>query len=181
MTLAQQPRDDQAPPQAGHDGPSAALASTMVVDRALLLRALAQTGAALAAAGLGLGLLLFGGENLMEPSAQPYYGAGLGAAALAMLLTVWLHGRFASTQMPGATGPAVSARLTGLLAAGMGVKMALLVLGFLALKQFPLGAEPAKFSEIATFAVTFVGAALLCQIGTALTLARALGRRPTTH
>lgn len=144
------------------------------------MRALTQTGAALAAVGALLGFVLFGGDQLLERAALPYYCAGLAAAALAMSLTIWLHGRFAATQMPGATRHAVSARLTGLLAAGMGVKMAMLVLGFLALKQFSLGPEPAKFSDITTFAVTFVGAALLCQIGTAWTLARALGRRPAT-
>lgn len=159
---------------------SAAPVGTLVIDRGLLLRALGRTGAVLAVAGVVLGFVLFGGDQLLDPGARRYYAAGLAAAALAMVLTIWLHGRFASTHMPGATSHAVSARLTGLLAAGMGVKMALLVLGFLALKQFPLGAEPAKFSDITTFAVSFVGAALLCQVGTAWTLARALGRPATS-
>lgn len=178
MTTAPHPRDDLEPAAARPLG--GAVAGTIVVDRALLLRALMRTGAALAVVGLVFGFVLFGGDNLLASAALPYYGAGLVTAALAMVLTVWLHGRFASTQMPGATSHAVSARLTGLLAAGMAVKMALLVFGFLALKQFPLGDEPAKFSDITTFAVTFVGAALLCQLGTAWTLARALGRRPAT-
>ena len=153
---------------------------TVTVDRGMLIRALVQSVIALVVVGGGFGLLLFGGDQLLGGASLPYYIAGVVAAAAAMLLTLWLHGRFAAAQMPGATSHAVSARLTGLLAAGMAVKMALLVLGFLYLKQFPLGAEPAKFAEITTFAVTFVGGALLCQIGTALTLARALGRRPTT-
>jgi len=152
---------------------------TLTIHRGLLIRALLQMMVVLAVVGVGIGFLLFGGDQLLEASALRYYIVGLVGAGVAMMLTIWVHGRFAATQMPGATGPAVSARLTGLLAAGMGVKMALLVIGFLALKQFPLSEEATKFSDITTFAVTFVGAALLCQIGTALILARALGRRPT--
>ncbi|MFN3240229.1 MAG: hypothetical protein ACE37K_01825 [Planctomycetota bacterium] len=150
---------------------------TVTIHRGMLLRALGTMIVVLAIVGTGVGLLLFGGDELLEASALRYYVVGLVLAAAAMMLTIWVHGRFAATQMPGATSHAVSARLTGLLAAGMGVKMALLVLGFLALKQFPLSEEATKFSDITTFAVTFVGAALLCQTGTALILARALGRR----
>lgn len=152
---------------------------TITIHRGLLMRALLQMLVVLAVVGTGIGFLLFGGDQLLEVSALRYYVVGLVGAAVAMMLTIWVHGRFAATQMPGATSHAVSARLTGLLAAGMGVKMALLVIGFLALKQFPLSEEATKFSDITTFAVSFVGAALLCQIGTALILARALGRRST--
>jgi|GEM_PF-3463053 len=151
-----------------------------VIESKVMVRAVLQSAVMLLVAGAGMGLLLFGGENLVEGAVAPYFVAGLCVAVAAMLLTIWLHGRFASTQMPGATSHAVSARLTGLLAAGMAVKMTLLVLGFLVLKQFPLGADPAKFSDIATFAVTFVGGSLLCQISTALTISRALSQRCTT-
>ncbi|MEC7724658.1 MAG: hypothetical protein VYD05_04010 [Planctomycetota bacterium] len=176
--MSASPTTNHGQPLRGDAGPVSS--GTIMIDRSLMVRALLRAITALAVAGGALGLLLFGGDQLLGAASLPYYVTGLVAAAIAMLLTLWLHGRFASTQMPGATSHAVSARLTGLLAAGMAVKMGLLVLGFLYLKQFPLGAEPAKFSEITTFAVTFVGGALLCQIGTALTLARALGRRPTT-
>ncbi|MCK5941023.1 MAG: hypothetical protein KAI24_03560 [Planctomycetes bacterium] len=167
--------------QAQGGGGASAGAGGVTIGRSLLLRALLQTIAVLLVVGTGLGLLLFGGDALLAETALPYYALGLGAACVAMLLTIWLHGRFAATPAPhgdpSVTRHGVSARLTGLLAAGMGVKMAVIVIGFVALKQFPLGEEPTKFSDIATFAVTFAGAALLCQIGTALTLARALRRR----
>ena len=154
-------------------------AGTVAVDRSLLIRAVVWNMGMLAAVGVGLGLLLFRDGQMLDSAAAPYYVAGFGCAAAAMILTIWLHGRFAATHMPGATSHAVSARLTGLLAAGMGVKIALLVIGFFALKQFPLGAEPAKFSDLTIFAVTFAGAALLCQMCTALRLARSLGRPAT--
>ena len=158
---------------------AAPAADMVAVDRSTLIRAVVWNMGMLAAVGVGLGLLLFRGDQLLERAAVPYYAAGFGCAAAAMMLTIWLHGRFVSTHMPGATSHAVSARLTGLLAAGMGVKLVLLVLGFFALKQFPLGAEPAKFSDLSIFAVTFAGAALLCQMCTALRLARSLGRPAT--
>lgn len=158
-------------------GTGAASAGTLVVDRGLLLRALTRSVGGLFVVGAGLGFLLFGGDNLLERAALPYYVAGLAAVGVAMMLSIWLHGRFAATRMPGATSHAVSARLTGLLGAAMAVKMGVLVLGFVALKQFPLSGEAAKFSHIATFAVTFAAGAVLCQLGTAWILARALGRR----
>ncbi|HEB54162.1 MAG TPA: hypothetical protein ENI87_12990 [bacterium] len=146
----------------------------------MLLRALVQTIAAVAVVGAGVGALSFSGEGLLAAASLPYYVAGLCGAGFAMLATVWLHGRFAATAAPADADRAdflVAARLQTLLAAALGVKLAVLVVGFLLLKRFPLGPEPAKFSDIATFGVTFAAASLLCQLGTAFALARALRRR----
>ena len=131
----------------------------------------------LAVVGLAVGFLIFGGDNLLELSGLPYYAAGHCGVAVAMMLSIWLHGRAASTQVKGATSHAVSARLTSLLGAAMFVKLLVLVFGFFALRQFPLGPTPAKFSDIAIFASTFAVGALVCQLGAALILSRALGRR----
>ena len=148
--------------------------------RAGLLRALLVAVTLVTVVGLGLGLLLFGGDALLPKDALPFYIAGLTAAGFAAMLTVWLHGRFAATPAPtgdpARTGHLITARLQSLLAAAFGVKLVVLVLGVLIIKQFPLGEEPAKFSQLATFAVTFAGAALLCQLGTAFALARTLRR-----
>lgn len=138
----------------------------------------------LSVVGAGLGALLFGGGNLLAATDLPYYVVGLGAAAFAALFTVWVHGRFAATPSPtpspngnpSNTAHLITARLQSLLAAAFGVKLIVLVLAVLALKQFPLGAETAKFSELTTFAVTFAGGALLCQLATAFALARTLRR-----
>jgi hypothetical protein len=154
------------------------------VGRGALLRAMMQAFALLAVVGSGLGALLFGGGNLLAASDLPYFVVGLGAAAFAAMFTVWVHGRFAATPSPAIApngnpanaGHLITARLQSLLAAAFGVKLIVLVLAVLALKQFPLGEETAKFSELTTFAVTFAGAALLCQLATAFALARTLRR-----
>lgn len=150
--------------------------------RGALLRALAQSLVLVAVVGAALGALLFGGDNLLAASDLPYYGAGLGAAAFAAILAVWIHGRFAATPAPSSsadpahTAHLITSRLQSLLAAAFGVKLVVLVLAVVVLKQFPLGEETAKFSELTTFAVTFAGAALLAQLATAFALARTLRR-----
>ena len=147
-------------------------------DRTALLRALgvgiavaialaAAVGAALSAAGA------------LPAEALAYYVVGVGAALFAAMLTVWLHGRFATTTAAGGRSPA--SRLQSLLAAAFAVKLGVLVLGFVLLRQFPLAEAAdggAKFAWLATFAVTFAGSALACQLATAGALARALRRRP---
>jgi hypothetical protein len=68
----------------------------------------------------------------------------------------------------------MAGRLQSLLAAAFGVKLAVLTIGVFSLRQ-----SGAKFEETTTFAVTFAGGALLCQLATAAFLARALRHRPT--
>lgn len=141
--------------------------------------ALLQCMVGVAVIGTLLGLLLFAGSELLPSTTLPFYIVGIGAAIFAAMLTVWLHGRFAAAKPRAGSDLAqtsylMTARLQTLLAAAFVVKLVVLIIGVLALKQFPLAEEPAKFSELATFAVTFAGAALLCQLGTAFALARTL-------
>lgn len=170
------------------------------VGRAELLRALFAALFVIALLGVGLTPLLFAAApadaaaaSLVLPeSARPYYLIGLAAAGFAAVFTIWVHGRFAAARAPigqgmggqgmngQGAGALVAGRLQSLLAAAFGVKLFVLVVGVLALKRFPIGAEPPKFLETATFAVSFAGAALLCQLVTALLLARALTRRAPT-
>lgn len=156
-------------------------AASRVFSRATLLQALMVAVAVVVVAATLAGLLVFGGDAFAPASALPYFVAGVLGAVVAMTGTVWLHGRFAATPVPGGdpgrAAYVATSRLQSLLAAAFGVKLAVVVLGVLALKQFPLTSEPTKFIDIATFAVTFAGASLLCQLGTALVLARTLRRR----
>jgi hypothetical protein len=127
--------------------------------------------AAAAAGALVLALL----PDLLPAGALPYCALGLGGALLAGLSTLVLHGRFLDprTTAPFAhDGRLVGARLQTLLAAGFAVKLALLIAAVLVLRQWGT-----KFAHVATFAVTFAGAALACQLATAACLARALRRR----
>jgi hypothetical protein len=141
--------------------------------RAHLLRAL---GVALAlvlpvAAVVGAGLLALG---VVPAAALGFYAGGVAAAGLACMGALWLHGRFLD---PRASAPfardgrLLGARLQSLLAAAFGVKLAVLVLAFLVLRQTGV-----KFADTATFAITFAGGSLLCQMATAMVLARAVQR-----
>lgn len=108
---------------------------------------------------------------LLPAGSLPYYAGGVALALVACMLALVLHGRFLDprTTAPFAKdGRLVAARLQSLLAAAFAVKLAGLVLAVLVLRQ--LGT---KFADTATFAVTFAAAALLCQVVTALVLARA--------
>ncbi|MFK7743058.1 MAG: hypothetical protein AB8H80_22280 [Planctomycetota bacterium] len=158
------------------------------ISRAALLRALVQAVSVIVALGVIVGFVVFrlkGADGTVTLPADhlPYFVVGLAATVFAAFFTVWLHGRFLSVQSPVAAGdPArvgtlVAARLQGLLAAAFGVKMFVLVIGFFALRKFALpggGEGVAKFSQITTFAVTFAGGALLCQLVTALALSRSM-------
>ncbi|MCB9879520.1 MAG: hypothetical protein H6835_18145 [Planctomycetes bacterium] len=168
-----------------------------LVTRLSLLRALGTALLVLAVVGAGIGALLYGIGTLPMASLS-YYLVGLCAAAMAIVVTVALHGRFAATPAPlggarsGGAGDnfLVAGRLQSLLAAAFAVKVIVLVLGIVVLRQVPLpvfgaaatavsdaGDTSPKFSDVATFAVTFAGAALLCQLTTAFALSRSL-RRP---
>ena len=172
------------PPEARTNRPADAMSgSSGLITRALLLRALMTAVALVLVLGSVVGVVLFAGSELAPQDALPHYVIGLCMAGVAAMLTVWLHGRFAAVSPPGAdrdpalAGALAKSRLQSLLAAAFGVKLAVLVLGVLVLKQFPLGEGPTKFAQIATFALTFAGGALLCQLATAGVLATTL-RRP---
>lgn len=149
----------------------------------------------LAIAGFGaLGGLFFWWRQRGAPDggelggAWPYFVVGLGAAGFAAMFAVWLHGRIANGTPSGARPDArlEGVRLQALLAAAFGVKLAVLAVGVFVLLQVPLravsdgdggAAATVKFTDIATFAVSFAGASLVCQLATAAALARSLRRR----
>lgn len=152
-----------------------------VVTRAALLRALGLALALVGLLGAGVGALLFSGSDPLPASTLPYFVAGLGAAGFAAMFTIVVHGRFAAAKVPAGTDPArvavlVTGKLQTLLAMAFGVQLFVLVVGVLFLKRFPLVEGGTKFSETATFAVTFAAATLLCQLATAGVLARSLRR-----
>jgi hypothetical protein len=100
---------------------------------------------------------------------------------------VWLHGRLANLGGDlgaAATGRLMAARIQALLAAGFAVKLAVLVIGVFGLRQITVGDAPTKFSDLATFAVTFAAAALVCQLTIAAQMARSMRQlrgAPTNH
>lgn len=142
---------------------------------ALLLRALLRAAAAVLGAAVVVGFVIFRLAGLLPVEAVVYYAMGIAAALFAGMLALILHGRFLD---PRATAPfardgrLLAGRLQSLLAAAFAVKLAVLVVGVLVLRQ--LGT---KFAESATFAITFAGGALLCQLVTAAVLARAVQQR----
>lgn len=178
-------------PGAGGAGPGAPLSS------GALAAALGRGLAAIAAFGaLGVGFWWWrlrraaAGSTSELDAAWPYFGVGLAAAAFAAMLAVWLHGRIANGRaLPGAPldGRIEGMRLQALLAAAFGAKLAVLAAGVFVLLQVPLraaaggddaGAATVKFTDIATFGVSFAGASLVCQLATAAALANSLRRRP---
>ncbi|GAB4148179.1 MAG: hypothetical protein Fur0037_16470 [Planctomycetota bacterium] len=101
-------------------------------------------------------------------------GCYLGMGILAALLTeavvfslVKAILRVRSGGDPSATGQ----RLQILMGSGFAVRLLVLAAGVFGLRQAGL-----KFESIATFALAFAGAALICQVCSAAILARALGR-----
>jgi hypothetical protein len=110
------------------------------------------------------------------PEGTPYYVAlGTAAALLAGMAAVWLHGRLLdrNASLPFASdGRLMASRVRSLLAAAFGVKLVVLVLGVVALHQ-----SGVKFAELAAFCITFAAASLVCQLATAFSLSRAIGRR----
>jgi len=123
---------------------------------------------------IGGGLLVWLGGLL--PEGAPYYVALGGAAALlAGVGAVWLHGRFldkAASAPFARDGRLMANRVRSLLAAAFGVKIVVLVIGALGLRQ-----SGVKFAELAAFCVTFAAASLVCQLATAFYLARAMNQR----
>ncbi len=163
------------PAQGNPIGSSAAVATDL--SRADLLRALTFGLAAVGVAGALGWVVLFG---VGEPAAEirpSFYAIGLAGAAFAGITTVWLHGRLANLGGDlgaAATGRLMAARIQALLAAGFAVKLAVLVIGVFGLRQITVGDAPTKFSDLATFAVTFAAAALVCQLTIAAQMARSM-------
>ena len=140
-----------------------------------LTRALGVALLVVGVAAAVVGGLVFG-LGWLPGSALPYYMLGIGAALFAGMLALWLHGRLLDPRaaMPYAgDGRLMAGRMQSLLAAAFGVKLVVLTIGVFALRQ-----SGAKFADTTTFAVTFAGGALLCQLATAAFLARTLRHRP---
>jgi hypothetical protein len=99
---------------------------------------------------------------------------GSGAAVMATGLAVLLHGRFLDARAAASLrgDPRLLAgRLQSLMAAALGIKLAVVTLGVLSLRAMGL-----KFELVAAFAVAFAAASLVCQVTAAGTLVRAMSR-----
>jgi len=141
-----------------------------VVDGLLLARAL---GFAVGVVMLGYSIAWLTG--LIPSEHSVFAGFGVVGALGAAIVAVWLHGRFlrgGTARRLAGDGPLLAGHLQGLLAAAFAVKLAVLVVAFLLLRQ-----QGVKFSELATFAITFAAASLLCQLASAGYLARAIQPR----
>lgn len=104
---------------------------------------------------------------------------GLAASLFAAVLALWLHGRFldARAAAPYAgDGRLMAGRLQALLATAFGAKLAVLVVGMIALRQAGV-----KFDAMAAFCVTFAAVSLVCQVAIASYLSRQLRYRPVRH
>lgn len=126
-------------------------------------------------AGL-VGTVLFGATDWLPPAQLLFFGLGVGAALLATMVALLVHGRMLDRRREApyaGDGRLLASRLQSLLAAAFALKLGMLVLGMLALRQ-----AGAKFQDTATFGVTFVAAGLVAQLSAAGYLARALQRRP---
>lgn len=132
------------------------------------------------ALGVGIGVVMFAFAIVWVAGVLPAGDAafatfGVLAALGAAVVVVWLHGRFLGGRTAhrlAGDGRLLAGHLQGLLAAAFGAKLAVLVVAFLVLRQ-----QGVKFSELATFAITFAAASLLCQLVTAGYLARAIQPR----
>jgi len=132
---------------------------------------------ALLRGSLAVGLLAAGAwfTGALPAANQPYVALGAGAALAATGLAVILHSRVLDRRFPAsmANDPKlIAGRLQGLLAVGLLFKLFTVTVGVLWLR-----AVGVKFDAVATFAVAFAAAALVCQVTVAGILWRALSRR----
>lgn len=155
-----------------------ALAPTSI-DVRMLGRALAFSAAVAGLVLAAVGGVAFGATDWLPGTSLPYFVTGYAAAVFAAMIGVWLHGRFLDGRRVAALGAAFASdprlqasRLQSLLAAAFGGKLFVLIVGVFGLRQ-----AGAKFADITTFAVTFAGASLLCQLATAGFLSRAVQLR----
>ena len=154
-----------------------------------MVRALGVGVLALIATGWPVSYLVFGAGSDLSAS-LPYFITGIAAAIATAIISVWLSGRISANRTAAAGGDAAlnarleGLRLQGLMAAGFGAKLIMLVIGVFALRSFPLRlgelASDVKFVDLVSFAVTFAGAALVMQMITAVSIANTLRRRAET-
>jgi len=113
--------------------------------------------------------------GLVPQDGVPFFAAGIGASLVAALLAICVHGRFLDSRAPAALNNDArlqAGRLQALLAVAFGVKLAVLVLGVVVLRQIGV-----KFEALATFCITFAAVSLVCQLATAGYLSRAVNHR----
>jgi|JI102314A1RNA_FD_contig_91_838993_length_1397_multi_2_in_0_out_0_2 hypothetical protein len=154
-----------------HDPLVAAPLAGTILDLPVLCRALA-VGAGVAAAVAAVVWLL----GCVPAESVSFFWLGLGASVVAAMLALLLHSRVLDPRKaaPFAANPGqLAGRFHGLLAAAFGSKLAILVLGVLALRKAGV-----KFDGLATFCVTFAAASVICQVATAGYLSRMLQYRP---
>lgn len=111
----------------------------------------------------------------LSPATQPFMVLGAGAALGATGLAVALHSRVLDRRFAASMGhdpKLIAGRLQGLLAVGMLLKLLTVTVGVLWLRSAGV-----KFDAVATFAVTFAAAALVCQVVAAGSLVRSTARR----
>ena len=155
-----------------------------------LVRALGLGVIAILLVGVPVGFLVYGSECELAAS-QPYFVVGLGAAIFAAIISVWLSGRITPKRTASAGGDAAltarleGLRMQGLMAAGFGAKLLVLVIGVFALRAFPLRvgevATDVKFVDLVSFAVSLAGASLVMQLITATSMANSLRRRSSSN
>lgn len=143
--------------------------STDVVSSPVLITAFvrgAVLAMVLAVAVWALGLLP------AELVAWVAYGSAAAVAATGLALV--LHSRFLDRRaLASLRGDPrlMAARLQGLMAAALMIKLATVTIGVLVLRS-----QGVKFQEVAAFAVAFAAASLVCQVTAAGTLVRAMSR-----
>ncbi len=157
-----------SPTRTSAPGRTAAGAFTPAAVDALVLGRALGLGGAVVFAAFGVAWWI----GVVPPASASFGALGAVAAIVAAIVAVWLHGRFLSgrgAERFAGDGRLLAGHLQGLLAAAFAVKLLVLVVAVFALRQ-----QGVKFDDVATFAVTFAGASLLCQVTTAACLARAV-------
>jgi len=153
-----------------HDVSSADVVSSPVLVTAFVRGAVLAMALALATWALGV----------LPPALAAWVAYGCAAALLATGLALVVHGRFLDRRaLASLRGDPrlMAARLQGLMAAALMIKLATVTIGVLVLRS-----QGVKFQEVAAFAVAFAAASLVCQVTAAGTLVRAMSRaaRPAT-
>lgn len=132
---------------------------------------------ALVRGAVAVGVLAVGAwaTGALPTASHPFLALGAGAALAATGLAVVLHSRILDRRFAAsmANDPRlIAGRLQGLLAVGLLLKLFTVTVGVLWLRAVGM-----KFEAVATFAVAFAAASLICQVTAAGSLVRSTARR----